>query len=124
MESIRQKQVAELIRRNFSQILRLQGSYIYGNALVTVTNVVTSPDLRQAKLYLSVYNAESKEKVLEALDEASHNLNHELNKRLRKHVRRVPSIAFYLDDTLDEMYRLNTLFDGLHEANQMGSEEE
>lgn len=124
MESIRQRQVAELIRRNFSQILQLQGSYVYGNALVTVTNVVTSPDLRQAKLYLSVYNAESKEKVLEAMDAELPHLNHELNKRLRRHVRRVPSISFFLDDTLDEMYRLNSLFDDLHEENQMGKEEE
>jgi hypothetical protein len=30
----------------------------------------------------------------------------------------------FIDETLDEMYRLNALFDRLEEENQMGSEEE
>jgi ribosome-binding factor A len=38
-------------------------------------------------------------------------------------MRRIPDIAFYLDDTLDEMYRLNQLFDKLHDDKQMGNEE-
>ena len=34
----------------------------------------------------------------------------------------MPNIEFYLDDTLDEMYRLNAIFDKLHEDQQMGEE--
>ena len=30
--------------------------------------------------------------------------------------------AMYMDDTLDEMYRLNSLFDRLHGDDQMGNE--
>jgi ribosome-binding factor A len=44
--------------------------------------------------------------------------------RVKKHMRRIPEINFYLDDTLDEMYRLNYLFDELHASDQMGDEEE
>jgi ribosome-binding factor A len=44
--------------------------------------------------------------------------------RIRKHMRRVPDVAFYLDDTLDEMYRLNQLFNRLHQEGHMGDEEE
>ena len=46
-----------------------------------------------------------------------------LSQRLKRHLRRVPDIDFYLDDTLDEMYRLNALFNNLREDNQMGEEE-
>ncbi len=120
MESIRQKQVGELIRRNVSIILREEGSYIYGDALVTVTNVIVSPDMSQAKVYVSVYNTEEKQAVVLMIDEQITRLRQALAYRIKKHVRRIPEIFFYLDDTLDEMFRLNNLFDKLEKDDQMG----
>ena len=44
MGTVRQKQVAEVIKRNFGMVLQQEGSYIYGSeVLVTVTNVIMSP---------------------------------------------------------------------------------
>lgn len=120
MESIRQKQVGEIIRRNISVILRDEGSYIYGNALVTATNVVVSPDMGQAKIYLSVYNTEEKQAVILMIEDQITRLRQGLAHRIKKHVRRIPEISFYLDDTLDEMFRLNSLFNKLEEDDQMG----
>ena len=125
MESKRQKQVSELVRRHFSVMLQQEGSHIYGSeVLVTVTNVVMSPDLRLAKVYLSVYNTDNKQEAILLLRNEYHQLKHALYHRLRKHLRRMPEFDIYLDDTLDEMYRLNELFDGLEATNQMGKEEE
>lgn len=120
METIRQKQVGEIIRRNVSAVLSSEGSYIYGDALVTVTNVVVSPDMSQAKVYISVYNTEEKQAVVLMLDEQITRIRQALAHRIKKHVRRIPEIYFYLDDTLDEMYRLNNLFDKLEEEDQLG----
>ena len=125
METKRQKQVAELIKRNFSLVLQQEGSYIYGaQPLVTVTQVVVSPDMSLAKIYLSVYNKESKQEVILEMEHEVIRLKQALAYRVKKHLRRIPEINFYLDDTLDEMYRLNHLFDDLHAANQMGDDEE
>ena len=125
METKRQKQVAELIRRNFSMVLQSEGNYIYGpEPMVTVTNVKMSPDLNQAKIYLSVYNTENKQAPILELEENLVRLRQSLATRVRRHVRRVPEISVYLDDTLDEMYRLNALFKKLHDDNQMGEPEE
>ena len=124
MESIRQKQAAEMIRRHFGEMLQQEGRYIYGDALVTVTNVRISPDMGLAKIYLSVYNTDNKQEVLLTLEEDKVRLRQALAHRIRKQIRRIPQIDLYLDDTLDEMYRLNALFDRLHEENQMGQEEE
>ena len=124
MESIRQKQVGELIKRHFSSVLQQEGRYIYNDALVTVTNVKMSPDLMLAKIYVSVYNSLNKQGVVLEMHEHIHRLRQSLSQRIRKHVRRIPQIEIFLDDTLDEMYRLNTIFDRLHETNQMGSSEE
>jgi ribosome-binding factor A len=121
METKRQKQVAELVKRNISLVLQQEGTYIYGaEPLVTVTGVKISPDLNQAKIYLSVFNTENKQAVILELDEHLTPLRQSLAHRIRKHMRRIPEIGFFLDDTLDEMYRLNELFNRLREDNQMG----
>ncbi len=121
MASIRQQQTAEMIKRNFGLVLQAEGSYIYGNeVLVTVTNVKISPDFGLANIYLSVYNTENKQAVILEMEEQHSRLKQALGNRIKKHIRRIPEIAFYLDDTLDEMYRLKGLFDRLHEDDQMG----
>jgi ribosome-binding factor A len=125
MESKRQLQVAELVKRNISLVLQHEGSYIYGSEpLVTVTSVKMSPDLSLAKVYLSVWNTDNKQAVLLELEEEHNRLRQSLGNRLRRQLRRIPDLALYLDDTLDEMYRVDHLFDRLHEEGQMPEEEE
>jgi ribosome-binding factor A len=125
METKRQLQVAELIKRHFSIVLQQVGSYIYGSApLVTVTNVKITPDFNMAKIYLSVYNTENKQEVILTMEDSYTRLHQSLVRRIRRHMRRMPDLSFYLDDTLDEMYRLNALFDRLRDEDQMGETEE
>ncbi|NET36395.1 MAG: 30S ribosome-binding factor RbfA [Cyanothece sp. SIO1E1] len=124
METKRQRQVAELVKRNFSMVLQQEGSYLYGpEPLVTVTGVKVSPDFGLAKIYLSIYNTENKQAVILHMEEEIVRLRQSLAHRIRKHVRRIPDIAFYIDDTLDEMYRVDALFNRLRNENQMGSED-
>jgi len=126
-ETKRMRQVAELIKRNFGIVLQSEGAYIYGTeAFVTVTEVKMSPDFGIAKIYLSVFNIDDKHNVILEMEQQYSRLRQELGNRLKRHVRRIPTLQFYLDDTLDEMYRLNNLFDGLDEkkAFQIGDEEE
>lgn len=121
MATVRQKQVEELIKRNFGIILQSEGSYIYGTEpLVTVTQVKVSPDFGQAKIYLSVYNTETKQQVILEMEEQNNRLRQALARRVRKQMRKVPHIDFYLDDTLDEMHRLNQLFNKLRDEDQLG----
>lgn len=122
-ESKRQLQVAELVRRNMGIVLQQEGGYIYGTqALVTVTKVKMSPDLNIAKVYLSVYNVEDKYNIIFELEENYHRVRQVLANRLKRQVRRIPELQFFEDDTLDEMYRLNALFDRI--SDQKGKEEE
>ena len=116
MESKRQLQVAETIKRNFGQVLQNEGTYIYGtDPFVTVTAVKMSPDMSIAKIYLSVYNIDDKQNVILQMDEEQVRLRGALAHRIKRHVRRIPDIQFYLDDTLDEMWRLNQLFDRIED---------
>lgn len=106
-------------------VLQQEGSYLYGpEPLVTVTGVKVSPDFGLAKIYLSIYNTENKQAVILQMEEEIVRLRQSLAHRIRKHVRRIPDIAFYIDDTLDEMYRVDALFNRLRKENQMGSEDQ
>ena len=105
-------------------ILQQEGSYVYEDALVTVTNVQISPDLSVAKIYLSVYNTDNKQAVLLHLHEHYFRLKQLFSFRLKRQMRKIPDFKLFLDDTLDEMYKLNELFDRLEEENQIAHEEE
>ena len=123
MESKRQKQVGEVVRRNFSMVLQNEGGYIYGNEpMVTVTSVKLSPDMGIAKIYLSVYNVEDKQSVVLQMEASNQKLRQALAHRVKRHMRRVPELNFFLDDTLDEMYRLNGLFNRLDKDKESENE--
>lgn len=125
METKRQKQVAETVKRHFGVVLQQEGGYIYGSAtLVTVTEVKMSPDLGIAKIYLSVFNREDKPAVILELENNYHRLRQIFGQRVRKHMRRIPNLSFFLDDTLDEMYRLNQQFDQLNAEKKNRNREE
>jgi ribosome-binding factor A len=119
MESIRQKQVGELIRRYFSMILTEEGGYIYGrDKLVTVTAVKMTPDLLVAKIYISVYGTENKQEVMLELEDSMHRLRQALGSKIGKQMRRMPSLEFYLDETIDEMYRVDALLNRVGEEDK------
>ncbi|MDQ3141008.1 MAG: 30S ribosome-binding factor RbfA [Bacteroidota bacterium] len=124
MNSVRQNQIAELIRRNFSMVLTAEGSYIYGSqVLVTVTGVKMTPDLALAKIYLSVFNVEHKQEILLQMEQEHLRLKQSLYHRIKKQLRIMPELKFYLDDTLDEVYKLDALFKKMKDENRLGKEE-
>jgi len=123
METKRQKQINELLRRQFSMVLLDEGSYIFDKAMVTVTRAVVSPDLQNAKIYLSVFNTDNKPEVMAAMDENLFRLRHALATKVGKQLRRIPELKFYLDDSLDEFFRMDQILTKLRAENQMGTDE-
>ena len=124
MESKRQKQISELVRRQFSMVLQEEGSYIFDKALVTVTKVVVSPDLQSAKVYLSVFNTDHKMEVMAMMEEHNHRLRYALANKVGKQLRKIPELKFFLDDSLDEFFRMDQILNKLRSENQMGRDDE
>ena len=99
-------------------ILSEEGINIYGrDKLVTLTGVKMTPDLLVAKLYISVYGTEHKQEVILELEDNHARLRQALASKVGKQMRRVPEIELYLDDTVDEMYRVDNLL------NRVGDED-
>lgn len=74
----------------------------------TVTDVETSPDLRHAKVYVSVMGTdEEADATMTALQDARSFLRHALAERIT--MRRVPELDFARDQTLDRAMRIEAL---------------
>ncbi len=116
MKTKRQSQIGEMVRRSFSTVLQNEGPYIYGSdKLVTVTGVDVTPDLAIAKVYLSIFNTEEKDAVLLQMQKSTSFLRGKLSSRIGKKIRRMPELHFYIDETIDEMYRVNDLLNNLND---------
>lgn len=105
----RQQKVASLLQEEMSQIFQVHGGSYYGRAFVTITEVKMTPDLLVAKIYLSIFNVQDKEKTLEAIREQAPEIRRHLGNKMRHHLRRIPELLFYLDESLDNALRINEL---------------
>jgi ribosome-binding factor A len=109
MDSRRQQKVASLIKEEFTNILLKNGRGIYGKAFVTVTNVKVTPDLSSVRFHLSVMSGD-KEEVIKQFQDKKQEIKRMLGDKLRFNLRRVPELEFFLDDTLDDVFRMEELF--------------
>jgi ribosome-binding factor A len=109
MDSRRQQKVASLIKEEFTNILLKDGRSIYGRAFVTVTQVKVTPDLAIARFSLSVLNGD-KDEVIKGFQGKKSELKKALGNKLRFNLRIVPDLEFYLDESLDDVFRMEELF--------------
>ena len=104
--------------RRINEVLReVVGAAISGElsdpriGFVTVTAVETSPDLRTAKVFVSVLGDEDeREATLEGL-RSSHGV---IQSRIAAETRmkRTPTLTFHYDDTIEKASRVSELLEG------------
>ncbi len=109
MNKVRQKKIAGLIQQALSDIF-LKESVLPPGALVTISEVKLSADLSVANVYLSVYQVADPQRFMQEVDSAQNEIRKHLGRRIRYQVRRIPVLHFYLDTTLDRVFRLEKLF--------------
>ena len=79
---------------------------------VTVTQVKTSPDLRHARVYVSVLGSEDEQaSTLEGLRSAQGYLQARVAAELR--LKHTPTLTFELDDTVDRAMRITGILDSI-----------
>src|SRR6478672_9389058 len=89
---------------------------------VTVTGVVTTSDLAQATVWLSVYgNEKQREATLAALDSAAELLQARVNREL--HLRRTPQLLFQYDQSVEQGVRMTKLIDDLDPSPEEASDD-
>jgi ribosome-binding factor A len=109
MESTRQKKVSRLIQKEMADIFLKRGSELAHGKMVSVTKVRVSPDLSFAKVYISIYPSAGQDDVLKAIQDHSSKIRFEMGQKIRKQLRIVPEIAFFIDDSLDYIDKIDKL---------------
>jgi ribosome-binding factor A len=105
----RHERVAGEIRQEISAMLagELKDPRL-AEVFATVTEVRMSPDLKQAKIYVSVMGGEAEKKsTIKALTTAAGFIRHELSERLQ--IRRAPELIFVLDRSEEYGRRIDEL---------------
>jgi ribosome-binding factor A len=109
-EGKRQKQVSGLIQEEINTIFQRMGLGIIDGAMVSISSVKITPDLLETRVYLSIYNAADNKAVLKKIEERAWEIKKELNARIKHQLRRMPELRFFLDDTLDQVFKMEELF--------------
>lgn len=110
MQGRRIDRIEEQFRIELSEIIEreIQDPRI---GLTTVTGVKVSPDLRHARVFVTVLgDAAQRKKALEGLRSAANYARHSLMKRLH-HLRRIPELAFDYDEAVEKGIRIEELLD-------------
>ncbi len=104
------ERVNHLIRLEISELLQRHIKDPRLSSLIGVTEVITTPDLRYARVFVScICNEKEKQEILKALESASGFMRNELCKRIS--LRRIPELSFQWDDSIERGTRILDLID-------------
>lgn len=121
-EGKRQKQIAGLLQEEITTILHRLGLNIINSGMVSVSSVKITPDLLEARIYFSIFNAADKNETLKKIQDRHWEIKKELAARVKTQLRRIPELKFFLDDTLDHVFKMEELFTKIKEEENKGSD--
>ncbi len=92
-----------------AEIFLKKGSEFASGKMISITKVRVSPDLSFAKIYISIFPSADHDTILKTIQEHSSRIRFEMGQKVRKQLRIVPEIAFYIDDSLDYIDKIDKL---------------
>lgn len=108
-EGKRQKQVAIEIAKELNDIFLKMGLNMVDGGMVSISSVKITPDLFEARIYLSLFQVKDTDATLEKFKAHNSEIRGELGRRMRHQLRSIPQLTFYLDDTLDYVFKIEKL---------------
>src|ERR1700694_5405699 len=108
-EGKRQKQIAGLINKELTEIFQRLSLNMIEGGMVSISSVKITPDLMEARIYLSFYKVRDAKIALKKIEEKSWEIKKGLAARVKQQVRRIPELKFFVDDTLEQVYKMEEL---------------
>lgn len=122
MSDVRVRKLQEFIKQEISQML-MRGLKDPRIGFVTVTDVEVTGDLRQAKVFVSLFGSDKeKEDTLRALRHATGHIRTELGHVL--HLRYTPELFFEKDTSLDYSMHIESILNDIKKDNPSTEAEE
>ena len=108
MDNKRIQKIERQIQKDLSEIFLTQTRHLPG-VMVTVTHVRISPDLSVARVYLSIFPSDRGTELMENIHKNGKAIRYELGVRIGKQIRRIPELAFFLDDSINYLENIDNL---------------
>ncbi len=109
-EGKRQKQIAGLLNEEMNLIFQRLGLNMMEGGMISISSVKVTPDLLEARFYLSFFQVKDADAALRKIGERQHEIKKELAARVRHQLRSIPVLKFYRDDTLDHVFKMEEIF--------------
>ncbi len=120
--SRRTDRINEQLREEISTLLTRQVKDPRLNAVISITRVVSSGDLRSARVYISVMGKqETREAALAGMRSAASYLRRELRDRIN--MKHTPFLSYQLDDSLEEADQVLRLMNRVKPEDEMIEEQ-
>jgi ribosome-binding factor A len=117
-DSKRQKQVGQLLQKELSDIFQRMGFNILEGGMISISSVRLTPDLLEARVYLSMFQIKDSAGMIVRIKERMGEIRKDLGNRVGKQLRRVPELSFFLDDTLEYVFKMDELFKKIKEDDE------
>ena len=114
-EGKRQKQIAGLLFEELSHIFQRLGLTMIDGGMVSLSSVKITPDLLEARVYLSLFQVKDQVAALKKIHERAWEIKKELTAKVGKQLRRMPNLHFFHDDTLEQVFKMEELFKKINE---------
>jgi ribosome-binding factor A len=113
METNRQKKIGALLQKDLVDILQgeIRKNHI-SNLVISVSKVSVTTDLSVAAVHLSIFPPERAAEMLAAIKTNAPLIKHDLAQRVKIQLRRVPSLNFYIDDSLEYIEQIDKALSG------------
>jgi len=122
--SIRQQKFSKLVLKELSDIFQRGKRGLLDNTLITVTDVLVSPDLGIARVYLSMMLAKDKQAIIEKITAHKSEIRKALGDKIRKQVRVIPDLIFFIDELEEKATKMDALIESLKIPNTSPGKEE
>ncbi len=109
-EGKRQKQVAAVLLEEMNSIFTKLGLNMMNGGMVSISSIKVTPDLLEARIYLSLFQIEDGAATLKQIESKAWEIKKVLTTKVGKQLRRMPVIHYYIDDTLDYVFKMEELF--------------
>lgn len=119
-EGKRQRQVAGAIQEEMNDIFRRLNLAMIDGGMVSIASVKVTPDLLEARIYLSIFQVKDQKAVMKIIESRAWEIKKELADKMKHQLRRIPVLHFYLDDTLDYVFKMEEIFKKINEEKKDG----
>lgn len=116
-EGKRQKQIAGLLNEEMNIIFQRLGLNMIDGGMVSISSVKVTPDLLEARFYLSFFQVADVKAALKKIDDRHHEIKKELAAKVRHQLRSIPVLKFFQDETLDHVFRMEEIFRKIKKEN-------